>query len=110
MPPELGRIVRHSLAKDPAQRYQTAIDVRNELAELQQDLSSGSLQAPAGAADRCGSIGSIGIYSFATGRYTRVYDSDSANSPIWLNDGRRLLVQERPRVLLATSRRTPSAS
>ncbi|MGH9141202.1 MAG: hypothetical protein ACRD2I_08685, partial [Vicinamibacterales bacterium] len=35
------------LAKDPAQRYQTAVDLRNELAELQQDLSSGSLQAPA---------------------------------------------------------------
>jgi Tol biopolymer transport system component len=46
VPRELGRIIRHSLAKDPAQRYQTAIDVRNELAELQQDLSSGSLQAP----------------------------------------------------------------
>src|SRR5262249_25682028 len=46
VPRELGRIIRHSLAKDPGQRYQTAIDLRNELAELQLDLSSGSLQAP----------------------------------------------------------------
>jgi Tol biopolymer transport system component len=47
VPRDLGRIIRHGLAKDPAQRYQTAVDLRNELAELQQDLSSGSLQAPA---------------------------------------------------------------
>ena len=46
VPRELGRIIRHSLAKDPSQRYQTALDLRNELAELQEDLSSGSLQAP----------------------------------------------------------------
>jgi Tol biopolymer transport system component len=49
VPRDLGRIIRHSLAKDPAQRYQTAIDLRNELAELQQDLSSGSLPAPIGS-------------------------------------------------------------
>jgi len=49
VPRDLGRIIRHSLAKDPAQRYQTALDWRNELAELQQDLSSGSLHAPTGA-------------------------------------------------------------
>ena len=46
VPRDLGRIIRHSLAKDPSQRYQTALDLRNELAELQQDLSSGSLPAP----------------------------------------------------------------
>jgi Tol biopolymer transport system component len=46
IPREFGRIIRHSLAKDPAQRYQTALDLHNELAELQQDLSSGSLAAP----------------------------------------------------------------
>ena len=46
VPRDLARIIRHSLAKDPAQRYQTAIDQRNELTELQQDLNSGSLQAP----------------------------------------------------------------
>ena len=45
VPRDLARIIRHSLAKDPAQRYQTALDLRNELAELEQDLASGSLQA-----------------------------------------------------------------
>jgi serine/threonine protein kinase/Tol biopolymer transport system component len=46
VPRELGRIIRHSLAKDPGQRYQTAIDLRNELVEFQEDLNSGSLPAP----------------------------------------------------------------
>jgi Tol biopolymer transport system component len=49
VPRELARIIRHGLAKDPSQRYQTALDLRNELTELQQDLSSGTLQAPAAA-------------------------------------------------------------
>jgi Tol biopolymer transport system component len=49
LPRELGRIVRRALAKDPERRYQTAKDLRNDLAELQQDLNSGSLQAPIGS-------------------------------------------------------------
>src|SRR6185295_902512 len=40
MPRDLGRIVKRALAKDPEHRYQTAKDVRNDLQELQQDLSS----------------------------------------------------------------------
>jgi serine/threonine protein kinase len=61
VPRELGRIIRHSLAKDQAQRYQTTIDLRNELAELQQDLSSGSLQAPVPLPRGRWSTRSIGI-------------------------------------------------
>jgi Tol biopolymer transport system component len=49
LPRELGRIVRRALAKDPEQRYQTAKDLRNDLVELQQDLSAGSVQAPIGS-------------------------------------------------------------
>jgi serine/threonine protein kinase len=41
MPGEFARIVRRCLAKDPTRRYQTALDVRNELEELQRDLPSG---------------------------------------------------------------------
>jgi len=48
-PWELARAIRRCLAKDPSQRFQTAIDLRNELTELQQDLSTGpSRSAPAG--------------------------------------------------------------
>ncbi len=70
VPRDLGRIIRHSLAKDPSQRYQTALDLRNELAELQQDLSSGSLQAPvppsrAGWSTR--SMGAVAAVAIAAG-------------------------------------------
>ncbi len=43
MPSELGRIIKHCLVKDPARRYQTAADLRNDLEELKRDLDSGSL-------------------------------------------------------------------
>jgi len=52
VPRDLARIVRHSLAKDPTRRYQTAADLRNELEELKQDLDSGELQAKPAAAQR----------------------------------------------------------
>jgi len=45
LPSELGRIIKHCLVKDPARRYQTAADLRNELAELKQELDSGALVA-----------------------------------------------------------------
>jgi len=36
VPPDLDRIIRRCLAKDPSRRYQSALDVRNELEELRQ--------------------------------------------------------------------------
>jgi Tol biopolymer transport system component len=44
LPLEFVRILRRCLAKDPAHRYQTAIDLRNELEELKQDLSGALAQ------------------------------------------------------------------
>ncbi len=41
LPRELGRIIRRCLAKDPTRRYQGALDIRNELDELKQDIDSG---------------------------------------------------------------------
>ncbi len=41
LPRDIVRIVRRCLAKDPSRRYQTAIDVRNELEELAKALDSG---------------------------------------------------------------------
>ena len=49
LPRDVWRVVRHCLAKEPDWRYQTAKDVRNDLDELAQSLSSGEL-APAAAA------------------------------------------------------------
>src|SRR6266542_1218109 len=41
LPADLARIIRRCLAKDPARRYQTAVDLRNELEDLKQDVDSG---------------------------------------------------------------------
>jgi Tol biopolymer transport system component len=49
LPRHLGRIIRHSLAKDPARRYQTALDLRNELEELKEEIDSGELEIAADA-------------------------------------------------------------
>jgi Tol biopolymer transport system component len=43
LPRELARIIRHALVKDPERRYQTAKDLRNDLAELKADLDSGAV-------------------------------------------------------------------
>jgi Tol biopolymer transport system component len=50
LPRHLGRIVKRCLAKKPDRRYQTAVDLRNELEELKEELESGELQVPAGIA------------------------------------------------------------
>ena len=42
LPPEFGRIVRRCLMKEPARRYHSAIDVRNQLEELRQDVAAGA--------------------------------------------------------------------
>jgi Tol biopolymer transport system component len=43
LPPDLDRILRRCLAKDPSRRYQSAVDLRNDLEELP---STGSAAAP----------------------------------------------------------------
>lgn len=48
IPKLLGRVVRRCLQKDPERRYQSAKEIRNELLELKQELSSGTLE-PASA-------------------------------------------------------------
>jgi eukaryotic-like serine/threonine-protein kinase len=40
LPRQLGRILRHCLAKEPARRFQTAQDVRNDLEALREELSA----------------------------------------------------------------------
>jgi Tol biopolymer transport system component len=45
VPRELSRLVRRCLAKEPAKRVQSALDIRNELVELRRELDSGELTA-----------------------------------------------------------------
>ena len=40
LPRHVGRIIRRCLAKDPERRYQTALDLRNELEELKVEVDS----------------------------------------------------------------------
>ena len=44
LPRHFGRIVRRCLAKDPRRRYQSAVELHNELLELKEELESGELQ------------------------------------------------------------------
>jgi serine/threonine protein kinase len=43
LPHILGRIIRRCLVKDPSRRYQTALDLRNEVEELKQEVESGEV-------------------------------------------------------------------
>jgi TolB-like protein/Flp pilus assembly protein TadD len=48
LPPLLGRVIRRCLEKDPKRRYQSALDVRNELDELRAETGAvASRPAPA---------------------------------------------------------------
>lgn len=40
LPQHLGRIIRRCLQKDPSRRYQSALDVRNELEDLKKEIES----------------------------------------------------------------------
>jgi serine/threonine protein kinase len=42
LPRHAGRIIRRCLAKDPDRRYQTALDLRNELEELKAEIDAGA--------------------------------------------------------------------
>ena len=43
LPHHLARIIRHCLEKEPARRFQSALDVRNELEDLRAEADSGDL-------------------------------------------------------------------
>ena len=43
VPREISRLVHRCLSKEPSRRIQTALDIRNELEELKQELASGEL-------------------------------------------------------------------
>lgn len=52
LPADLARIVRRALQKEPERRYQTALDLRNDLQELKDDSDSGQILKPQPAAPR----------------------------------------------------------
>ena len=54
MPRELARLVHRCLAKDPINRYQSAIDLRHGLEETKQDVDSGDILAEPSAGEPAG--------------------------------------------------------
>jgi eukaryotic-like serine/threonine-protein kinase len=86
LPAGLARIVKRCLAKDPARRYQAALDVRNELEDLKHELSAAHAEressrtaatfrvAPIGAVLALLGIAAIGIY------WLKPKDDPAANS------------------------------
>jgi serine/threonine protein kinase len=52
LPPQLARIIKRCLVKDPQRRYQTARDLHTDLEDLKQDIDSGVLSSPSGAAEQ----------------------------------------------------------
>lgn len=50
LPARLGRIVQRCLEKEPSRRYQSAVDLRNDLSELEEDVRSGLRDAMAARA------------------------------------------------------------
>jgi eukaryotic-like serine/threonine-protein kinase len=60
LPGDLERIVVRCLEKNPRSRFQTALDVSNELRDLQRGLERGSLEQPASQ-----NVASIAVLPFA---------------------------------------------
>ena len=50
VPRDLARIIERCLRKDPARRYQSALDLKISLSDLQNDIESGATEAPPAAA------------------------------------------------------------
>ena len=48
LPRHLGRIIGHCLEKEPRRRFQSALDVRNELDSLSEEVESGAVHQSAG--------------------------------------------------------------
>ena len=48
LPRHLGRIIKHCLEKSPDRRYQSALDIRNELEALREEIRSGEVDLPTG--------------------------------------------------------------
>jgi Tol biopolymer transport system component len=89
LPRHLGRIIRRCLAKDPERRYQSALDLRNELEELKAEVDSGELVAePRGGTGRRGmSIRTLAVFGAVAAMaivaiIAIILQKDAENSPI----------------------------
>ena len=88
LPSDLDRIVRRSLAKDPTKRYQSALDLRNDLEELHQTLTTPVATAAGEGAGRgavrwsiaSAVLGTVALAVYFTWNGTRT-SSDASEPP-----------------------------
>ena len=67
LPRQLGRIIEHCLEKDPARRFQTALDLRNELEGLKRELAAGTAQPlPSAAAAELTAVAVLPLTNLST--------------------------------------------
>jgi eukaryotic-like serine/threonine-protein kinase len=87
LPADLARIIRRCLAKDPARRYQTAADLRNDLEDLKQDVDSGVSAVtarpvvPPRPAVRWVPIGAIALAFIAAATWYMVAGKNGSKAP-----------------------------
>jgi Tol biopolymer transport system component len=88
LPRHAGRILRRCLAKDPDRRYQTALDLRNELEELRSELDSGvgTIEASAGESGRRRFlipmlVAAVALFAVAWFLATWLHDRETPRSP-----------------------------
>jgi tetratricopeptide (TPR) repeat protein len=67
LPHHLGRIVRHCLEKDPNRRYQSALDIRNELEDLSQEIASGTIHSETAAISAAVPVRPSGVRKWVLG-------------------------------------------
>src|SRR5882672_2095588 len=77
LPEEFGRIVRRCLAKEPARRYRTARDVRNDLEDLQRELVWGRGSGSAGLASATSATSETRVTTAPTAHGPAVRGSDA---------------------------------
>ncbi|HSF14935.1 MAG TPA: protein kinase [Vicinamibacteria bacterium] len=109
IPPELVRIIKRCLVKDPDRRFQSTKDLRNELEELKQEVAAGESEAssvpsrrrllPAAALALVAAVLGVAVYRLVSGRaeIPRVANPTQVTSdigledyPTWSPDGGRL--------------------
>jgi serine/threonine protein kinase len=82
LPRHLGRIIRRCLQKDVERRYQSALDLRNDLQELRDEIDSGVLEPPVSAPARAGNrwvLPAVGVALIAALAYVAVRLVDTSH-------------------------------
>jgi serine/threonine-protein kinase len=92
LPRHLGRVIHRCLEKEPRERYQSALDVHNELKGLRKEVESGSATVvsgtvPAAQAPGSGPVSDVAAGSSGSGSGSEVAAQPSAAAPLTAGPG-----------------------